>query len=64
MEGSKEKQKVCKKLLKVITAHTLSELVTKINNHNLQEEVEPILREDILDLRKEDNIFLLSFFTT
>lgn len=63
MNTSKSNTDTCKKVLSVITAHTLSELVSKVNIYNQQDNVSSITNEDILTLYEEDHTFFLLFFT-
>ena len=52
-----------KSTLKVLIAHSMSELVSKVNNYNQQENVSPITNDSIVALRKENDAFFLLFFS-
>lgn len=45
-----------------IQAHTLSELLSIINNHNINNPQSPITKEDIVTIMKEEGTHILLYF--
>lgn len=54
--------KEVKKQLAVLQAHSLRELISQVNMVNSSEREEPILREDIVKVFKEDETFFLLYY--
>lgn len=52
-----------KSTLKVLIARSMSELVSKVNSYNQQENVSSITNDSIVALRKENDAFFLLFFS-
>ena len=52
-----------KKQLDYILAHSIRDLLTKVNAHNTQcPASEAILKEDIVDILKEEDTFILLYY--
>ena len=45
-----------------MVAHSIRELITKVNNYNNQHIDNPILSEDIVGLFKENETFILLYY--
>lgn len=48
--------------LDYLQAHSLRALLTQVNTHNIENQETPILREDIVDIIKEDDTFILLYY--
>lgn len=58
----KEKQSEPKTALQVVASHSLSELINWINSYNSTEGNTPILKEDIVQILKEEGSFFLIYY--
>lgn len=48
--------------LDFIQAHSLRGLMTQVNSHNSQNPEYPILKEDIVEILKEEDTFILLYY--
>lgn len=59
MAGNTQKQKT---QIDYMQAYTLRDLLAQVNTHNEEYPDSPILKDDIVNIRKEDNIYLLLYY--
>lgn len=59
MASNTQKQKT---QIDYMQAYTLRELLAQVNTHNEEYPESPILKDDIVNIRKEDNIYLLLYY--
>lgn len=59
MAGNTQKQKT---QIDYLQANTLRNLLAQVNTHNEEYPDSPILKDDIVNIRKEDNIYLLLYY--
>lgn len=45
-----------------IQAHTVSELISTINTHNANNSLNPILKEDIVDIINDEGTYILLYY--
>lgn len=59
MASNTQKQKT---QIDYMQAYTLRDLLAQVNTHNEEYPDSPILKDDIVNIRKEDNIYLLLYY--
>lgn len=59
MAGNTQKQKT---QIDYLQANTLRNLLAQVNTYNEEYPDSPILKDDIVNIRKEDNIYLLLYY--
>lgn len=61
-----KKDNATKSTLEVLRAHSLREMVEKVNNYNQEASksttLSPILKEDIVNLTREEDTYFLIYF--
>jgi hypothetical protein len=53
---------VIKTTIDFIQAHTVSELISIINNYNTMNPQNPILKEDIVDIKNDEGTYILLYY--
>ena len=53
---------VIKTTIDFIQAHTVSELISIINNYNTMNPQNPILKEDIVDIKSDEGTYILLYY--
>lgn len=62
MEKENNKKVILKTTLDYLQAHSLRDILIQVNTHNENYPDNPILRDDIVDILKEEGTFILLYY--